>query len=109
MSLVNIVDTLTFYQTLAGVTHLDEHEIVDLEKRFWTLADSNSSKRIDIATIRSLICPPFPERLVAGFFSALDENQDGNIDFKELSCGVFGSLQRTRSRTPKCELEVVFW
>ena len=57
------------------MTHLDESEIVDLEKRFWALADTNPSKRIDLATVRSLVAPPFPNDLVLGFFSALDENQ----------------------------------
>jgi ubiquitin carboxyl-terminal hydrolase 6/32 len=42
LSLNNKVDTPTFYQTLSGVTHLEEQEIVELEKRFWTLsANSN--------------------------------------------------------------------
>ena len=35
-----------------------------------------------------LISPPLPNILVKPFFSALDENEDGHIDFKELSCGV---------------------
>ena len=44
LSLVNKIDTPTFYQTLAGVTHLDEGEIVELEKRFWVLAAKNKDK-----------------------------------------------------------------
>ncbi len=38
-SLVSTMDDApTFYQTLAGVTHLEETEIVELERRFWALA-----------------------------------------------------------------------
>ena len=37
----------TFYQTLAGVTHLEEQEIAELEKRFWALAQDSSSGLID--------------------------------------------------------------
>ena len=45
LSLNTKVDTPTFYQTLSGVTHLEEQEIVELEKRFWTLsANSNQVK-----------------------------------------------------------------
>ena len=82
------MDTPTFYQTLAGVTHLEEQEVVELEKRFWELASQSSSNQIDISTISSLVSPPLPSVLVAPFFSALDENEDGHIDFKELSCGM---------------------
>ena len=47
LSLSNKVDTPTFYQTLAGVTHLEEQEIVELEKRFWILsANSNQVEPI---------------------------------------------------------------
>ena len=42
----------TFYQTLAGVTHLEEQEIAELEKRFWALAQDSSSGLID----RCVIC-----------------------------------------------------
>ena len=48
------MDTPTFYQTLAGVTHLEEHEIVELEKRFWSLASNSSSNQIDVSAIRQV-------------------------------------------------------
>ena len=48
------MDTPTFYQTLAGVTHLEEQEIVELEKRFWSLASNSSSNQIDISAIRQV-------------------------------------------------------
>ncbi|XP_059091562.1 ubiquitin carboxyl-terminal hydrolase 32-like isoform X4 [Tigriopus californicus] len=88
LNLVNKLDTPTFYQTLAGVTHLEEQEIVELEKRFWTMAGNSASGQIDLQTIRPLVSPPLPHILVSSFFSAFDENLDGHIDFKELSCGV---------------------
>eukprot|EP00095_Tigriopus_kingsejongensis_P012381 snap_masked-scaffold190_size271632-processed-gene-1.19 protein:Tk12381 transcript:snap_masked-scaffold190_size271632-processed-gene-1.19-mRNA-1 annotation:"ubiquitin carboxyl-terminal hydrolase 32" len=88
LNLVNKLDTPTFYQTLAGVTHLEEQEIVELEKRFWTMAGNSATGQIDLAAITPLVSPPLPLILVDSFFSALDENLDGHIDFKELSCGV---------------------
>jgi ubiquitin carboxyl-terminal hydrolase 6/32 len=88
LSLVSTMDTPTFYQTLAGVTHLSEQEIMELEKRFWTLVGNSTSGRIDLGIITPLVSPPLPAQLVPGLFKALDENQDGHVDFKELACGV---------------------
>ena len=45
LSLVSHLDTPTFYQTLAGVTHLAEQEIMELEKKFWSLVGGSSSGR----------------------------------------------------------------
>ena len=64
LSLVNKLDTPTFYQTLAGVTHLEEQEIVELEKRFWTLSGSSTSGQVDMNTIRPMVSPPLPAVLV---------------------------------------------
>jgi len=88
LSLISHLDTPTFYQTLAGVTHLSEQEIMELEKRFWSLVGNSSSGRIDIGIITPLVSPPLPAKLVTGLFKAFDENQDGHVDFKELACGV---------------------
>ena len=96
--------TPTFYQTLAGVTHLDEQEIVDLEKRFWSLTSSSSSGQVDYNAIRPLVSPPLPEVLAESFFSALDENQDGHIDFKEMSCGVSAACRGPEMERQKCKL-----
>ena len=46
LSLVNKTDTPTFYQTLAGVTHLEELEVVELEKRFWEIANHSASGQV---------------------------------------------------------------
>ena len=102
LSLVNKMDTPTFYQTLAGVTHLEEQEVVELEKRFWELASQSSSNQIDISTISSLVSPPLPSVLVTPFFSALDENEDGHIDFKELSCGMSAACRGPEMERQKC-------
>jgi len=88
LSLISHLDTPTFYQTLAGVTHLSEQEIMELEKRFWSLVGNSTSGRIDIGIITPLVSPPLPAKLVTGLFKAFDENQDGHVDFKELACGV---------------------
>ena len=88
LSLVSTLDTPTFYQTLAGVTHLSEQEVMELEKRFWSLVGNSTSGRIDLGIITPLVSPPLPTNLVLGLFKALDENQDGHVDFKELACGV---------------------
>ena len=103
LSLVNKTDTPTFYQTLAGVTHLEEHEIVDLEKRFWELASQSPSNQIDLNTISSLLAPPLPKALVGPFFEALDENEDGHIDFKELSCGMSAACRGPEMERQKCK------
>ena len=103
LTLINRLDTPTFYQTLAGVTHLEEQEIVELEKRFWSLVGNSSSGQIDIGIIRPLVSPPLPSVLVEPLFSAFDENQDGHIDFKELSCGVSAACRGPEMERQKCE------
>ena len=84
---------------------MDEGEIVELEKRFWVLAAKNKDKsnRIDINSLRQFVSPPMPAALTTAFFQALDENQDGHIDFKELSCGVSASCRGPELERQKCE------
>ncbi|XP_045466873.1 ubiquitin carboxyl-terminal hydrolase 32 isoform X2 [Harmonia axyridis] len=88
VSLSSEVETPTFYQTLAGVTHLEEQDICELEKCFWALQSSSPTGHLDINCIRSLVCPPVPHTACEGLFLALDVNRDGHIDFKELCCGI---------------------
>ncbi|KAK9874217.1 hypothetical protein WA026_002571 [Henosepilachna vigintioctopunctata] len=88
VSLSSEVETPTFYQTLAGVTHLEERDICELEKCFWALQSSSPSGHLDIHCIRSLVCPSVPHTACEGLFLALDVNRDGHIDFKELCCGI---------------------
>ncbi|ESO97937.1 hypothetical protein LOTGIDRAFT_153048 [Lottia gigantea] len=88
ISLSNDMDTPTFYQTLAGVTHLEETDISELEKRYWTLKAQSRSGRFDLETFRSFVIPPLPEKICEGLFLAFDENRDNHIDFKEMACGI---------------------
>jgi ubiquitin carboxyl-terminal hydrolase 6/32 len=88
VSLSSDLETPTFYQSLAGVTHLEENEICDLEKVFWQLKNFSLSGQLDIETLMPLLSPPLPRVALKGFFAAFDENEDGHIDFKELCCGV---------------------
>lgn len=76
------LESPTFYQSLAGVTHLEESDISDLEKVFWNLKACSLSGQLDIEALTSLISPPLPKSAISGIFSAFDENCDGHIDFK---------------------------
>ncbi|KAG1684339.1 Ubiquitin carboxyl-terminal hydrolase 32 [Nymphon striatum] len=88
VTLSNNLDTPTFYQTLAGVTHLEENDIIELEKRYWILKSYSCSGKFDVETLKPLVCPPLPISLVQGLFNAFDENRDNHIDFKEMACGI---------------------
>lgn len=88
ITLSSEVETPTFYQTLAGVTHLEEQDICELEKCFWSLQSSSPSGHLDLNCVTSLISPPVPASACQGLFLALDVNRDGHIDFKELCCGI---------------------
>ncbi|XP_041972370.1 ubiquitin carboxyl-terminal hydrolase 32 isoform X2 [Aricia agestis] len=79
--------TPTFYQSLAGVTHLEEREIIELEKCFWTLR-SAAGGALGSAGVCALLSPPLPRAAAAGLFRALDDNCDDHVDFKELCCGL---------------------
>lgn len=88
VSLSSDLETPTFYQSLAGVTHLEESDICDLEKVFWHLKSCAHTGQLDIESLSSILSPPLPRAALNGFFAAFDENCDGHIDFKELCCGV---------------------
>ncbi|KAL8573322.1 hypothetical protein ACOMHN_032784 [Nucella lapillus] len=88
LSLSNDMDTPTFYQTLAGVTHLEEHDIIELEKRYWTIKALSKTGCLDLDLFRQCVCPPLPESLCDALFVAFDENKDNQIDFKEMACGI---------------------
>lgn len=93
------LETPTFFQSLAGVTHLEEQDIVDLEKVFWLLKGSG---QLDLETLRALISPPVPWEALSGVFLAFDENRDGHIDFKELCCGVSAACRGPSVERSKC-------
>lgn len=88
VNLSSDLETPTFYQSLAGVTHLEESDICDLEKVFWHLKSCAFSGQLDMESLTPLLCPPLPRAALNGFFAAFDENCDDHIDFKELCCGV---------------------
>ncbi|EEC09881.1 ubiquitin specific protease, putative [Ixodes scapularis] len=88
VTLSNDLETPTFYQTLAGVTHLEETDIIELEKRYWQLKTQSRTGKFDLETLGPLISPPVPAALCQGIFNAFDENRDSHIDFKEMACGV---------------------
>uniref|UniRef100_A0A2R5LJ75 Ubiquitin carboxyl-terminal hydrolase 32 n=1 Tax=Ornithodoros turicata TaxID=34597 RepID=A0A2R5LJ75_9ACAR len=88
VTLSNDLETPTFYQTLAGVTHLEETDIIELEKRYWMLKTQSRTGRFDLEMLIPLISPPVPVTLCKGIFNAFDENRDNHIDFKEMACGV---------------------
>ncbi|CAG9815061.1 unnamed protein product [Phaedon cochleariae] len=88
VSLSSELETPTFYQTLAGVTHLEEQDICELEKCFWALQSASTSGHLDFNCLKSLVCPPVPLKACKGLFLALDVNRDDHVDFKELCCGI---------------------
>ncbi|XP_062341331.1 ubiquitin carboxyl-terminal hydrolase 32-like isoform X2 [Osmerus eperlanus] len=88
VTLTDDSDMPTFYQTLAGVTHLEESDIIDLEKRYWLLKAQSRTGRFDLETFGPLVSPPIHSSLSEGLFHAFDENRDNHIDFKEISCGL---------------------
>lgn len=82
------LETPTFFQSLAGVTHLDEQDIRDLERVFCRLKSTTRLDQLDMESLGTMLSPPIPQSAVPGVFNAFDENRDGHIDFKELCCGV---------------------
>lgn len=104
MNLSTELETPTFYQSLAGVTHLEEQDIGDLEKVFWLLKGLTKSDQLDLESLGPLISPPVPLSALKGVFSAFDENADGHIDFKELCCGVSAACRGPGVERSKCKL-----
>lgn len=66
VSLSSEVETPTFYQTLAGVTHLEEQDICELEKCFWSLQSASISGQLDLTCIGTLVSPPIPASACQG-------------------------------------------
>ncbi|XP_075983851.1 ubiquitin specific protease 32 isoform X2 [Anticarsia gemmatalis] len=104
LSEVNIaqdLETPTFYQSLAGVTHLEERDIIELEKCFWSLRNAAPTGQLDAESLSPLLSPPLPAAAVAGAFLAFDENRDGHVDFKELCCGLSAACRGPRTERLK--------
>lgn len=66
VTLSSELETPTFYQTLAGVTHLEEQDICELEKCFWSLSSSSPSGQLDLNCISRLVSPPVPASMCIG-------------------------------------------
>ncbi|VDM41597.1 unnamed protein product [Toxocara canis] len=81
-----------FYQVLAGVTHLDEHEVEELEKVFGSINDTKLCK-LTQKGFTQLVEGAIEAHFIDGLFRAFDENGDGLIDFKELVCGLSASCR----------------
>ncbi|XP_033627039.1 ubiquitin carboxyl-terminal hydrolase 32-like isoform X1 [Asterias rubens] len=94
-------DTPTFYQTLAGVTHLEETDIIELEKKYWALQAQSKTGRFDLDTFMPLISPPMPKELCEGVFNAFDVNSDNHIDLKEMACGLSACCRGPRIERQK--------
>lgn len=88
VSLGNDLETPTFFQSLAGVTHLEETDIIELEKHYWMLKSQSGTGRLDLETLVPMISPPMPLSVCPGLVAAFDENRDNHIDFKEMACGI---------------------
>uniref|UniRef100_A0A8C6L527 ubiquitinyl hydrolase 1 n=1 Tax=Nothobranchius furzeri TaxID=105023 RepID=A0A8C6L527_NOTFU len=84
VTLTDDSDTPTFYQTLAGVTHLEESDIIDLEKRYWLLKAQSRTGRFDLETFVPLVSPPIHASLSEVCFKVFDVDRDGALSRDEL-------------------------
>uniref|UniRef100_A0A3B4VLZ5 ubiquitinyl hydrolase 1 n=1 Tax=Seriola dumerili TaxID=41447 RepID=A0A3B4VLZ5_SERDU len=84
VTLTDDSDTPTFYQTLAGVTHLEESDIIDLEKRYWLLKAQSRTGRFDLETFVPLVSPPIHASLSEVCFKVFDVDRDGVLSRDEL-------------------------
>ncbi|KAG9492720.1 hypothetical protein GDO78_000946 [Eleutherodactylus coqui] len=93
VTLTDDSDTPTFYQTLAGVTHLEESDIIDLEKRYWLLKAQSRTGRFDLETFVPLISPPIHQSLSEVCFKVFDIDRDGVLSRTELEEMVLALLE----------------
>uniref|UniRef100_A0A8C7I8F4 ubiquitinyl hydrolase 1 n=1 Tax=Oncorhynchus kisutch TaxID=8019 RepID=A0A8C7I8F4_ONCKI len=85
VTLTDDSDTPTFYQTLAGVTHLEESDIIDLEKRYWLLKAQSRTGRFDLETFVALVSPTIHTSLSEVCFKVFDVDHDGLLSRKEIT------------------------
>uniref|UniRef100_A0A5F8H9G2 ubiquitinyl hydrolase 1 n=1 Tax=Monodelphis domestica TaxID=13616 RepID=A0A5F8H9G2_MONDO len=93
VTLTDDSDTPTFYQTLAGVTHLEESDIIDLEKRYWLLKAQSRTGRFDLETFGPLVSPPIHPSLSEVCFKVFDVDRDGVLSRVELRDMVVALLE----------------
>ena len=104
--LINIVIEIKIATINFVLFSVSEQEIMELEKKFWSLVGNSNSGRIDPSIITPLVSPPLPQKLVTGLFKAFDENQDGHVDFKELACGVSAACRGPDMERQKCKFKI---
>uniref|UniRef100_A0A8C3MZF4 ubiquitinyl hydrolase 1 n=1 Tax=Geospiza parvula TaxID=87175 RepID=A0A8C3MZF4_GEOPR len=105
VTLTDDSDTPTFYQTLAGVTHLEESDIIDLEKRYWLLKAQSRTGRFDLETFAPLVSPPIHQSLSEVCFKVFDVDRDGVLSRTELKDMVVALLEVWKdNRTDKIPL-----
>uniref|UniRef100_A0A8B9ZJU9 ubiquitinyl hydrolase 1 n=1 Tax=Anas platyrhynchos TaxID=8839 RepID=A0A8B9ZJU9_ANAPL len=105
VTLTDDSDTPTFYQTLAGVTHLEESDIIDLEKRYWLLKAQSRTGRFDLETFAPLVSPPIHPSLSEVCFKVFDIDRDGVLSRTELKEMVVALLEVWKdNRTDKIPL-----
>uniref|UniRef100_A0A8C3SYV0 ubiquitinyl hydrolase 1 n=1 Tax=Chelydra serpentina TaxID=8475 RepID=A0A8C3SYV0_CHESE len=105
VTLTDDSDTPTFYQTLAGVTHLEESDIIDLEKRYWLLKAQSRTGRFDLETFGPLVSPPIHPSLSEVCFKVFDVDRDGVLSRTELKEMVVALLEVWKdNRTDKIPL-----
>lgn len=42
---------------------MEETDISELEKRYWTLKSQSKSGKFDLDTFKAMVCPPVPEAI----------------------------------------------
>lgn len=53
---------------------VEETDIIELEKRYWTLKAQSKTGRFDVETFRPVVCPPIPEELCEGKYHISSNN-----------------------------------
>lgn len=87
---------------------MEESDIIELEKCYWSLKGESSSGKLDLETLIPLISPPMHLKICSGLFAAFDENMDGHIDFKEMACGISAACRGPLTERQKCKLPIYF-
>ena len=48
---------------------VDEADIIELEKQYWSLKGTSKSGRFDVETLTAVVSPPMPQQLCDGLTS----------------------------------------
>ncbi|GMT20253.1 hypothetical protein PFISCL1PPCAC_11550 [Pristionchus fissidentatus] len=77
---------INFYEVMSYVTHLSVSEVQDLERVF--LRHSQGAVMLVQKSWESAAAGCFPESFVKRLLRVFDDNVDGEVDFREMVCGV---------------------